>query len=52
MSALLFIMQAEPLAEAIRSSCDMQGISVNNETEIRICQYVDDTNIFYHTIVI
>ena len=46
MSALLFIIQTEPLAEAIRSSCNIQGISVNNETEVRICQYVDDTNIF------
>ena len=46
LSALLFIIQAEPLAEAIRSSCNFKGISMNNETEIRICQYVDDINIF------
>ena len=46
MSALLFIIQAEPLAEAVTSSCNIKGISVNDETEIRIYQYVDDTYLF------
>ena len=35
MTALLFIIQAEPLAEAIRSSCNIKGISINDETEIK-----------------
>ena len=30
MSALLFIIQAEPLAEAIRSSCNIKGITIND----------------------
>ena len=46
MSALLFIIQSEPLAETIRSSPDIKGIAISDEKEVRISQYVDDTNVF------
>ena len=49
MSALLYIMQAEPLAEAIRQSHSIKGIDITNGTindELKIGQYVDDTIVF------
>ena len=48
-SALLYIIQAEPLAEAIRESHSMKGIDITNGTvndELNIGQYVDDTIVF------
>ena len=49
MSALLYVIQAEPLASAIRNNKDIKEINVLNNTddrELKLCQYVDDTNIF------
>ena len=49
MSALLYIIQAEPLAEAIRQSHSIKGIDITNGTvndELKIGQYVDDTIVF------
>ena len=52
LSALLYIIQLEPLAEKIRKSNDIKGIKIklknmNNEViEIKCCQYVDDSNTF------
>ena len=51
LSALLFIIQFEPLLAKIRAEKDIKGISVNlRNTNISIdtkgCQYVDDTNSF------
>ena len=49
LSALLFIIQFEPLMEKIRTDQQIQGISINlphiNETvSSKGCQYVDDSN--------
>ena len=49
LSALLFIIQFEPLMEKIRKDQQIQGISINlthiNETvSSKGCQYVDDSN--------
>ena len=52
LSALLYIIQLEPLAEKIRQSNQIEGIKlklrhINNERiEIKCCQYVDDSNSF------
>ena len=46
MSALLFIIQSEPLAETSRSSPDIKVIAISDEKEVRISLYVDDTNVF------
>ena len=49
MSALLFIIQAEPLSSMIRNNKDIKGINISSggmEKELKLCQYVDDTNIF------
>ena len=49
MSALLYIIQAEPLAEAIRQSNSIKGIDITNGAvvgELKIGQYVDDTIMF------
>ena len=49
LSALLYILQAEPLANAIRNSPEIKGIELNlsgnSHVEHKICQYVDDNNI-------
>ena len=49
LSALLFIIQAEPLAETIRDAPNIQGITClshdNKITEFRVSQYADDTTI-------
>ena len=45
LSALLYVIQAEPLAEFFRQCGDIKGIRVihgQNDTEVKICQYVDD----------
>ena len=50
MSALLYVIQAGPLASAIRNNKDIKGINVLNNTddrELKLCQYVDDTNIVF-----
>ena len=50
LSALLFIIQAEPLAEYFRLSQGIKGIKIKDETqrehELKGCQYVDDSNNF------
>ena len=52
LSALLYIIQLEPLAEKIRQANDIKGITIklknmnNEEVEIKCCQYVDDSNTF------
>ncbi len=49
LSALLYIIQAEPLAEFIRKNEDLKGIDMtcgNTMFEARCCQYVDDTVVF------
>ncbi len=50
LSALLYILQAEPFAEYVRKCNDFEGITVTNEqnesVEIKCCMYVDDTVLF------
>ena len=52
LSALLYIIQLEPLAEKIRQSNTIEGIKIklkhmqNEELEAKCCQYVDDSNTF------
>ena len=54
LSALLYIIQLEPLAQKIRNDNSFTGIKVklnnqnNHELEIRGCSYVDDTNTFLY----
>ena len=46
MSALPYILQTEPLAEAVRQSHSIKGIDITNDArngELKIVQYVDDT---------
>ena len=46
LSALLFIIQAEPLAQLIRTDENIEGYKIqDNHMNVRIngCQYVDDT---------
>ena len=49
LSAVLFIIQAEPLAEIIRDALNIQSITSlsydNKSTEFRVSQYADDTTI-------
>ncbi len=45
LSALLYIIQAEPLAQAIRNAKQITGIQIAN-SEIRITSYADDTQIY------
>ena len=50
LSALLYIIQFEPLSEMLRTSTSIEGISVKLENcnghtvNVRGCQYVDDSN--------
>ena len=50
MSALLYIIQFEPLAQTLRSSQHIEGVPIklknceNEEITIMGCQYVDDSN--------
>lgn len=44
-SALLFILVAEILAQRVRDSNTIQGITIDQE-EYKLCQYADDTVIF------
>ena len=50
LSAMLYILQAEPLSNEIRNSSDIKGITLKLSDELsvehQITQYVDDTNIF------
>ena len=52
LSALLYIIQLEPLAQKIRQDPSVEGIKIklrnqnNQEIEIKGCQYVDDCNTF------
>ena len=54
LSALMYIIQMEPLAEKIRKIDTLKGITINlknmngEELEIRGCQYVDDSTNFLH----
>ena len=47
LSALLYIIQAEPLVTYIRKDPNFKGVNVKDEnevsTEVKCCQYVDDT---------
>ena len=47
LSALLYIIQAEPLVKYIRRDPTFKGVNVKDEnevsTEVKCCQYVDDT---------
>ena len=44
-SALLFILVAEILAEKVRDNKSIKGISINHE-ECKLCQLADDTTLF------
>ena len=44
LSPYLFILSVETLGQAIRANTTFKGITVNN-TEIKICQYADDTTL-------
>ena len=49
LSALLYVIQAEPLAQYIRNSNSIKGISIIDHEEnkthfVKSCQYVDDAN--------
>ena len=50
LSALLYIIQAEPLAEHFRQNNEAKGIEIidqnNDAHELKGCQYVDDANNF------
>ena len=49
MSALLYIIQTEPLAQKLRTSTDIEGVKIGNNghiSEVRVSQYVDDANVF------
>lgn len=49
LSALLYIIQSEPLSEKIRKCEEIKGITLNgyNENlEVKISQFVDDTTVF------
>ena len=49
LSALLYIIQAEPMAVAIRNDSSIEGITLNNNktsVQVKISQFVDDTTIF------
>ena len=54
LSALLYILQAEPLANEIRKSPDLKGICLESKDHVKeeylISQYVDDTNIMLQNI--
>ena len=46
MSALLFVIQAEPLAQLIRTDENIQGFKINDDDmniHVKGCHYVDDT---------
>ena len=46
LSASLFVVQAEPFAQLIRTDTKIQGFKIDNgygTTHIKACQYVDDT---------
>ena len=45
LSSLLYVLQAEPFAEAIRKSDNLKGIKIEND-EIKITAYADDTQIY------
>jgi exonuclease III len=49
MSALLYIIQSEPLAQKLRMCDDIEGITLNIDGQSKVCrviQYVDDTIVF------
>ena len=53
-AAYLYIVQAEPIAETIRTSKYITGISLASDTpgrnyEARIAAFVDDTQLFHST---
>jgi hypothetical protein len=49
LSALFYIIQAEPLACYIRKTENIQGIKLNESTEAKISQYVDDTVLYLNS---
>ena len=46
-AAYLYIIQAEPLAESVKKDREIKGIEIDNDTELKIAQYADDTQLFY-----
>lgn len=51
LSALLYVLCIEPLAEAIRRDEKYEGIRLPNQKhEARLCQYADDMNVFVSNI--
>ena len=53
LSALLYIIQAEPLASFIRQSNEIKGVELidhdsSMKNEVKICQYVDDSSTILH----
>ena len=47
MSPLLYVLSAEPLAEAIRANVRIEGIHVRDTTHsVKVSAYADDTNCF------
>ncbi len=54
LSALLYVVQSEPLAEYIRKSSDIRGIEIkgvdNCIHSVKCSQYVDDTTVFLNDV--
>ena len=54
LSALLYVVQSEPLAEYIRTCTDLKGIDIKGLNDcsynVKCSQYVDDTTIFLHDV--
>ena len=51
-AAFLYILQAEPMAQTIRTSPDIEGIMIetgNNESEVKIACFADDTQLFHRS---
>ena len=46
LSALLFLIIAEFLANRIRTSTEISGVKLTNTTDLRISMYADDTTLF------
>ena len=52
LAAYLYILQAEPMAQTIRSSKEIEGIFLDHENknhEVRIASFADDTQLFHRT---
>ena len=49
LSALFYVLQAEPFACYIRKKRNLQGIKLSGSTEAKISQYVDDTVLYLNS---